>query len=162
MYLSKVQYLMTVGGSGKPGHEMPLPDLSALIGRLLPNKRTARRCVTSRADWPGLDVGRYFTFIPRDGLSGEAKEVAGSLWLSGALCRLRKALFRFSRPKDKIWIISDEQDMADCCVEMERLLREKALPWFDWLGRNQLVLPLPSDTLERIRQVADLAVGNLA
>jgi hypothetical protein len=45
---------------------------------------------------------------------------------------------------------------------MERLLREKALPWFDWLGRNQLVLPLPSDTLERIRQVADLAVGNLA
>jgi hypothetical protein len=76
MYLSKVQYLVAVGGSGKPGLEMPLPDLSALIGRLLPNKRTARRCVTSRADWPGLDVGRYFTFIPRDGLSGEAKEVA--------------------------------------------------------------------------------------
>jgi hypothetical protein len=100
--------------------------------------------------------------FPRDGLSGEAKEVAGSLWLSGALCRLRKALFRFSRPKDKIWIISDEQDMSDCCVEMERLLREKALPWFDWLGRNQLVLPLPSDTPERIRQVADLAAGKLA
>jgi len=101
--------------------------------------------VTYRRDSPILEVGRYFTFVPPDALSGSVKEVEGQLYPSGPECHLRKAMFRFKRPKDTTWVICDEQDLQACCAEAQQLLQERAFPWFRWLDNLEVVLQLLRD-----------------
>ncbi len=98
--------------------------------------------VTDRRDSPILEVGRYFTFAPPHPLCGPAKEAEGQLCPTAAECHLRKVMFHFKRPMDTTWVVCNEQDLLECCGEAQRLLEERAFPWFAWLGHLHTVLPL--------------------
>lgn len=89
--------------------------------------------VTFRRDSPILDVGRYLAFAPPDPVSGPVKDVDGQLAPNAGACHLRKVMFHFSRPKATTWVICNEQELLDCCAEAQRLLEERAFPWFAWL-----------------------------
>ena len=98
--------------------------------------------VTYRRDSPILEVGRYFTFVPPGPISGTVKESDGQFHPTGPECHLRKVMFHFKRPKDTGWVICNEQDLLECCTEAQRLLEERALPWFAWLDNLGTVLEL--------------------
>jgi hypothetical protein len=98
--------------------------------------------VTHRRDSPILEVGRYFTFAPPAPICGPSKEVDGLLYPASGECHLRKVMFHFKRPKDTTWVVCNEQDLLECCGEAQRLLEERAFPWFAWLENLHTVLHL--------------------
>lgn len=95
-----------------------------------------------RRDSPTLEVGRFLAFAPRDPVSREVKAVAGQLYPTAADCHLRKIMFRFDQLKGRSWVIRSDQDLFECCAEAQRLLKERAFPWFEWLDDLETLLKL--------------------
>jgi len=98
--------------------------------------------VSYRRDSPTLGVGRYLAFAPHDPFSRAPKVVQGQLCPTSAECHLRKVMFRIEEPQATSWVVCDERDLLDCCAEAQRMLQERALPWFVWLDDLDTVLKL--------------------
>lgn len=99
---------------------------------------------------PSLHIGRYFTFIPRDAISGAVKIAKGQVWPTPELCHFRKTIFKsLKQPKAKelnIWFVGSQGEFLEQCVnDIKHLTETQIIPWFDWLDDLDLVFRLLKD-----------------
>lgn len=98
--------------------------------------------VSYQRDSPVLGIGRYLAFAPHDPFSRAVKVVEGQPCPGAADCQLRRVMFRLDQPQATSWVVCDERDLLECCAEAQRLLHERAFPWFVWLDDLETVLKL--------------------
>ncbi|MDO9192406.1 MAG: DUF4304 domain-containing protein [Undibacterium sp.] len=105
------------------------------------------RTYTTTSHSPSLHIGRYFTFVPEDAISGPVKKKHNRIVPSESECHFRKMVYKTLKQREtkipNIWFIgTDGKYLEECINEVTHITETQIIPWFNWLDDLDVVMQL--------------------
>ncbi len=105
------------------------------------------RTYTTTTHSPSIHIGRYFSFVPDDNLTGPVKIKNGIYWPAVEYCHFRKTIYKsmkqYQTKEPNIWFVGQHGEYLDECIQdVAHLTNTQVVPWFYWLDDLNVVLQL--------------------
>lgn len=102
---------------------------------------------TTTSHSPSLHIGRYFTFVPEDAISGPVKKKQNRIVPSEAECHFRKMIYKGLKQREtkipNIWFVgADGRYLDECINDVTHITNTQIIPWFNWLDDLNVVMQL--------------------